>query len=238
MQELTLVKNTQSGGFSATEATPYKCDNGVANQADETRSFLEHIKNFMRDENENMLEMIHSKRNETPFFLRRFFKDKMGEELDKLSIQEMKDFFGRKAEVMALMFSAQKELMNLEVKNAIAIRTLRYEKYLRETTFEAETDLSAKVVKLQAWLTSAVGAEMKKMGEALDSNRDHQIKEYERQEEKARAIESIPFLHAQYMASIRSHSEFVFRVIEKLKERFENSLSITLEEADKVFRGS
>jgi len=236
MQNLTLVKTTQSGGFSATETTPYKYDNGVANQADETRSFIEHIKHFMRDENENMLEVIHSKRNEMPFFLRRFFKDKMGRELEKLSIQEMKNFFSRKAEVMALMFSAQKELINLEVKNAIAIRTLKYEKYLREATFEAEAELTAKVVKLKAWLTNAVGAEMENMNEALDRCRDDHLDKYLRREAKARGIENSPFLYQQYMASIRSHSEFVFRVIDNLQERFENSVSLTLDEGEKVFR--
>jgi len=240
MTDLTLIKTTQqSGGFFESEATtPMKFDSDVVNQADEIRSTLCHIRNYMRTENENMLETIHSKRQEMPFFLRRFFRDKMDTELEKLKIQDLRDFFSRKAQVMELMFSAQKELMQLEVKNAIAIRTLRYEKFLRETTFEAEAELTAKVVRLKAWLTNVVGNEMENMNDALDRSRDEHLEKYLRREAKARAIESSPSLHQQYMVSIRSHSEFVFRVIDNLQERFENSVSLTLDEGEKVFRRS
>jgi hypothetical protein len=237
MQELTLLKTTQqSGGFFESETTPVRFDNGVVNQADDLRSVLDHVQNYMRNENENSLDVIHSKLQEMPLILRPFVKSKIIREHERLMIQDMKDFFSRKADVLNFMFSVQKQAMELDAKNAIALQTLRYEKYLKEMTIVAETEVAARVVKLQAYLTGVVGVEMKKASNELDQTRDEHVKEYLRQEAQAKAIESSPFLHEQYVTSIREHSEFVFRVIKSLQTKFEKSLSITLEEAEKVFR--
>jgi len=139
------------------------------------------MKEYVKSENEAVLEEVASKLNERPGLIGVFFPSKVQKEYDKLTIQKMKNLFNTRENMLQAYTNTQIELAKKAGDRLIASKVQQY-----------EGQLSMQAMEIRATLTEFAQIKINDMSATFEKSRipfgerrERQIKDAERYKDDA-----------------------------------------------------
>jgi hypothetical protein len=178
------------------------------------------IQDYVRNENDDTLQVIADKMKARPGLIGLFFPGKIQREYDKLSIERMREVFKSRAEALTLYTKTLIELAKKQGDMMIAMKVHQY-----------EGELAAQAMQIRTSLTSFAQAQINIMSDSFEKSRISFGERRARQLRDAEKYREDEFYYTRFMRSINAEADTFFDTIKNLLAGFTNALNTKLEQS-------
>jgi len=189
-------------------------------EMDDLDSISTLIQNHIQVENSNVEQVIHRKLNERPGLIGVIWPNRIQREYDELTVQQMRDLFKHRQEIVSLFINIQLELARRAGEKLILQRTQQYER-----------ELIKQAIDIRAELTAVCQTNLNDISVVFHKSRKEFVERIKIQEAEAEQCKDVTFLYDEYKESIRHETIIFFQIIKDHLDKFRAALNISLQEA-------